>query len=251
MKTRTRGNRYLVVAATISAAITFMGQVRAETSVVAGTVSVDDAAKGNEPPERNAGFVARTANPVVPVVPFNPLPWVIVVLEPKSKLAAEHTETPKVPLRYELVGESFKTPVFGVTAKAEVEFKNAGARAYRLYAPSQPDLLEGDPINPGGNRIARVEMAHQPITIRDRDAPHLRGTVVGFPLRYFSLVDSAGNFEIPDVPAGKWKLRVWYRDGWLKRAGSTISVSGKRVTTKVELPAVLETSAPSGAGKSE
>ena len=57
-------------------------------------------------------------------------------------------------------------------------------------------------------RTIRLDQPFRAVEIRDRESPHLRAHLVAFPHRYFARLDAAGNFAIPDVPAGRWQIRV-------------------------------------------
>ena len=66
-------------------------------------------------------------------------------------------------------------------------------------------------------------------------------------------MSSSGKFEIEGVPPGKWKLRLWYRDGWVETTDKTVEVAAKK-TAKVPaitLPAPLEAKPPQGAAPAE
>jgi len=248
---RTTARRVSAVAAAACLLSTAVASAQTATGgTVSGSIKLPDPAARGEPPQRNQGFLARVRNPILAPVPFDPLPWIIVVLEPQGALSAEAKQPPKLPPRYELIGEAFARPIFGVMVNSEVEIKNSGRNSHRLVAPAIPELLEGDPVNPGGVRTATLSVAHHSIEIRDPDSAHVSGHLVAFPLRYFAVVDGGGNFEIADVPGGRWTVRLWYRDGWLKMKQETIDVDAKRTSSvKLALPPALETEVPATAGK--
>ena len=61
--------------------------------------------------------------------------------------------------------------------------------------------------------------------------PEMSGYVVVVPTPYFAVTDKDGNFEIKNIPAGKYTLRTWSEDG--KPTTQAVDVSG--ATTTVEL----------------
>jgi plastocyanin len=61
--------------------------------------------------------------------------------------------------------------------------------------------------------------------------PEMSGYVVVVPTPYFAVTDKDGNFEIKNVPAGKYTLKTWSEDG--KPTTQAIDVSA--ATTTVEL----------------
>lgn len=209
---------------------------------VSGVVTLAPGAR--ERPERNRGFVARAANPLKPPRPMNPLPYVVVVLE-DGPISPADRQPPREPVRYSIIGESFASPVFPIVTGASVELKNEGKGAHRLQAPAQPELLSGDPINPKGVRVAKkLDLRYQSLELRDPDSPHLSGWLVGIPHPYFARLDDGGRFTIKNVPPGSWRVRVWYRDGWLTSAGDQVSVAANReAAVNLTLPVKLVTEA--------
>jgi plastocyanin len=61
--------------------------------------------------------------------------------------------------------------------------------------------------------------------------PEMSGYVVVVPTPYFAVTDKDGNFEIKNIPAGKYTLKTWSEDG--KPTTQAIDVSA--ATTTVEL----------------
>jgi plastocyanin len=61
--------------------------------------------------------------------------------------------------------------------------------------------------------------------------PEMSGYVVVVPTPYFAVTDKDGNFEIKNVPAGKYTLKTWSEDG--KPTTQAVDVSA--ATTTVEL----------------
>ena len=61
--------------------------------------------------------------------------------------------------------------------------------------------------------------------------PEMSGYVVVVPTPYFAVTDKDGNFEIKNVPAGKYTLKTWSEDG--KPTAQTVDV--RAPTTTVEL----------------
>jgi plastocyanin len=61
--------------------------------------------------------------------------------------------------------------------------------------------------------------------------PEMSGYVVIVPTPYFAVTDKDGNFEIKNVPAGKYTLKTWSEDG--KPTTQAVDLSG--ATAAVEL----------------
>jgi plastocyanin len=61
--------------------------------------------------------------------------------------------------------------------------------------------------------------------------PEMSGYVVVVPTPYFAVTDKDGNFEIKNIPAGKYTLKTWSEDG----KPTTQAVDVNAATTAVEL----------------
>jgi plastocyanin len=61
--------------------------------------------------------------------------------------------------------------------------------------------------------------------------PEMSGYVVVVPTPYFAVTDKDGNFEIKNIPAGKYTLKTWSEDG----KPTTQAVDASAATTNVEL----------------
>jgi hypothetical protein len=239
---RTRAAALLV--ASLCASLCALGSGAAHAGTVAGTIQFQPNRLG-KPPERNQGFLPRIENPLRPVKRFDPLPWLIVVLE-GGPVSDADTVPAEQAVVYELLGASFAVPILPVLVGAQVELKNRSHDTPTLVTPSAPDVLGSASVSlaPLAVHAFRVKEPLKPIAIRAQGSPHLQGTVVAFPHRYFARVDERGGFEIPDVPPGEWTARVWYRDGWLEGVAQRVQVGPKRVVVTVEVSPELKVVAP-------
>lgn len=61
--------------------------------------------------------------------------------------------------------------------------------------------------------------------------PEMSGYVVVVPTPYFAVTDKEGNFEIKDVPAGKYTLKTWSEDG--KPTMQAVDVSSATATVEL------------------
>lgn len=177
------------------------------------------------------GFLDRLENPLAPVRPVAVAPYMIVVLE-----AAEGKVDTPPQLSWDLAGESFSRPVVGAPVGAEVVIKNTSKIARNLVALEDAKLIPAGPINPTGPKSFRP--AEPKIyTITDKDAPHLKGVLVVVATKHIATVDGAGRFDFGDVPEGQYKLRVFYRTGWIDKPDDTVNVGTKGKTeVSVKVP---------------
>jgi hypothetical protein len=214
-----------------------LASLAAVPTALAGTVTgkLDLPQAPERPPPATRGFIDRVENPLAPARPVAVTPYMIVTLEGDEKPASPGQ------VNWDLVGESFARPVIGAPVGAEVVIKNTSKTSRTLVAAEDPKLVPAGPINPTGPKSFRVPDA-KVYTIGDTDAPHLKGKLVGVNTPFVASVDDAGKFEIADVPEGSYKLRVFYRDGWLDLS-QDVNVGAKGKTeVNVKVPAL-------GAGK--
>lgn len=229
-------------ASIVAASLLCLAGVTAHAGTVTGTVQIEPNRLG-KPPARNQGFLPRIENPLRPVKRFDPRSAFVVVLE-DGPVSDEDRVPPNQAMRYELLGASFAVPVLPVLAGAQVELKNRGFDTPTLMAPDAPGVLDPVELRPNGVHAFRVPEPLQPVVIRAQGSPHLQGTVVAFPHRYFAIVDERGRFEIPNVPPGSWRARVWYREGWLEGVEERIEVSARRASVTIKVSPVLKVAAP-------
>jgi hypothetical protein len=175
------------------------------------------------------GFLDRVENPLAPVRPVPVTPYMIIVLEGDGKVDAP------AQVNWDLAGESFARPVVGAPVGAEVVIKNTSKSARNLAALEDAKLLPAGPINRTGSKSFRPSEA-KIYTITDKDAPHLKGVLVAVASKHIAYVDAAGKFDFGDVPEGQYKVRVFYRTGWIDKPDETVNVGTKgktEVTVKV------------------
>lgn len=61
--------------------------------------------------------------------------------------------------------------------------------------------------------------------------PEMSGYVVVVPTPYFAVTDKEGNFEIKNIPAGKYTLKTWSEDG--KPTSQAVDLSGASATVEL------------------
>jgi len=184
----------------------------------------------------NKGFLDRVKNPLVEPRPVSVGPNLIVVLDAEAPAPGSNIQ-----VTWELAGDSFVKPVIGVPVGAEVVIKNTSKTARSLTSPEDPKLVPAGPINPGGPKSFRTTEA-KTYTITDVDAAHVKGKLLVVTTPYIAYVDEGGKFEVPDLPPGNYKLRIYFfhpttqKDGWLERPDDAVVIPAKgkgEITAKV------------------
>jgi hypothetical protein len=203
-------------------------------AAMAGTVhgKIELPPAPDRPAAATKGFLDRVENPLAPVKPVNVASQIILVLEQEGG----KVESPAA-VNWDLAGESFAKSVVAAPVGAEVVIKNSSKTARNLVAAEDPKLIPAGPINPTGPKSFRPTEP-KIYTIGDKDAPHLKGVLVVVNTKYIATIDAAGKFDFGDVPEGAYKLRVFYRTGWIDRPDDTVNVGSKGKTeVSVKVPA--------------
>jgi len=129
---------------------------------------------------------------------------------------------------------SFLPHVVAVQQGTTVEFLNSDSVGHNVYWPSvsgNKKLSHNLGTWPKGDK--------KPFQFNDLGVasllcnvhPEMSGYVVVVPTPYFAVTDKDGNFEIKNIPAGKYTLRTWSEDG----KPTTQAVDASAASTSVEL----------------
>ncbi len=188
-------------------------------------------------PMAQQGFVARSENSMQNPQPPPLAPFMFVVLDGATAAAP-----PQV--NWELVGESFGHPVVAAMAGADVVIKNSSKTSRALVSVEDPSLLSNEVLNPSGAKTIHVA-AGKVYTVRDPEATYVWGRIVAVTTPYIGYLDANGKFDIPDVPDGSYRIRVFYKDAWLD-VEQTVAITPK---TKTENVTVRVTSLKPAAAK--
>jgi plastocyanin len=129
---------------------------------------------------------------------------------------------------------SFVPHVVAVQQGTTVEFLNSDPVGHNVYWPSisgNKKLAHNLGTWPKGEK--------KPFQFNDLGVaallcnvhPEMSGYVVVAPTPYFAVTDKDGNFEIKNIPAGKYTLKTWSEDG----KPTTQSVDVSAATTTADL----------------
>ena len=143
-------------------------------------------------------------------------------------------DAPKDPMVVDQRKMAFVPHVVAVQQGTTVEFLNSDAVGHNVYWPSisgNKKLAHNLGTWPKGEK--------KPFQFNDLGVasllcnvhPEMSGYVVVTPTPYFAVTDKDGNFEIKNIPAGKYTLKTWSEDG--KPTTQAVDVSG--ATASVEL----------------
>jgi plastocyanin len=143
-------------------------------------------------------------------------------------------DAPKDPVVVDQRKMAFVPHVVAVQQGTTVEFLNSDSVGHNVYWPSisgNKKLAHNLGTWPRGEKkpfqFNDVGVASLLCNVH----PEMSGYVVVTPTPYFAVTDKDGNFEIKNIPAGKYTLKTWSEDG--KPTTQAVDVSG--ATASVEL----------------
>lgn len=143
-------------------------------------------------------------------------------------------DAPKEPVVVDQRKMAFIPHLVAVQQGTTVEFLNSDPVGHNVYWPSisgNKKLAHNLGTWPKGEK--------KPFQFNDVGAasllcnvhPEMSGYVVVTPTPYFAVTDKDGNFEIKNIPAGKYTLKTWSEDG--KPMTQAVDVSGASATVEL------------------
>ncbi|HXJ06248.1 MAG TPA: carboxypeptidase regulatory-like domain-containing protein [Candidatus Acidoferrum sp.] len=146
-------------------------------------------------------------------------------------------EAPKEHIVVDQRKMSFIPHVVAVQQGTTVDFLNSDSVGHNVYWPSisgNKSLKHNLGTWPQGDK--------KPFQFNDLGVasllcnvhPEMSGYVVIVPTPYFTVTDKDGNFEIKNVPAGKYTLKTWSEDGKPTTQGVDVSAASTTVELTVK-----------------
>lgn len=129
---------------------------------------------------------------------------------------------------------TFIPHVVAVQQGATVEFLNSDSVGHNVYWPSisgNKKLSHNLGTWPKGEKKPFQFNDLGTVALLCNVHPEMSGYVVVVPTPFFAVTDKDGNFEIKNIPAGKYTLKTWSEDG--KPTTQAVDVSA--ATSTVEL----------------
>ena len=122
-------------------------------------------------------------------------------------IPAETPASPAATPVLDVKAHAFSPRVLPILAGTTVEFSKSDGRKHFVFSP------DGEKYELGNwNRGEKRTHTFQNSGVYTQLCSHhseMVGYIVALKTPYFALTDPAGNFRIPGVPAGTWKVKVW------------------------------------------
>jgi len=122
-------------------------------------------------------------------------------------------EAPSKPAVIDQVGCQYTPHVVGLMKGQKLQFKNSDATTHNLDLKSanNPSFNEGQPVQ---GMVKDVTFANAefdpPIRLKCQVHTWMNAHIAVFDHPFFAVSDENGEFEIKDLPAGKYTLTVWH-----------------------------------------
>ena len=124
---------------------------------------------------------------------------------------------------------SFIPHVSVVQVGTTVEFLNSDPVGHNVYWPSisgNKKLAHNLGTWPKGEKKAFQFTDVGVVSLLCNVHPEMNGYIVVSPTPYFAVTDKSGNYEIKNVPAGKYTLKTWSEDGKPTTQAVEVTASG-------------------------
>jgi len=129
---------------------------------------------------------------------------------------------------------TFVPHVVAVQQATTVDFLNSDPVGHNVYWPSisgNKKLAHNLGTWPQGQKKAFQFNDPGVAALLCNVHPEMSGYVVVTPTPYFTVTDKEGNFEIKNVPAGKYTLKTWSEEG--KPTTQAVDVNGATATVEL------------------
>ncbi len=124
---------------------------------------------------------------------------------------------------------SFIPHVSVVQVGTTVEFLNSDPVGHNVYWPSisgNKKLAHNLGTWPKGEKKAFQFNDPGVVSLLCNVHPEMNGYIVVSPTPYYAVTDKNGNYEIKNVPAGKYTLKTWSEDGKVTTQAVEVTASG-------------------------
>lgn len=167
-------------------------------------------------------------------------PWVkrYAALVYIDKVEGKEPSIPKENLFVSQRGLVFKPRILPIVKGTTVDFTNDDSVIHNVFAP--PGSVKRFNLGNYGHGVTKTVTFDElgEVTLLCNVHSEMVGYVIVLQNPYFAVTDKKGNFEIKDVPAGTYQLKVWHEklretsQEVVVEAGKTASVEFKKKELK-------------------
>lgn len=126
-------------------------------------------------------------------------------------------------------GFQFSTALLPIQKGTKVEFPNQDDDYHNVFSYSKPKRFDLGRYRKDEKPPAIVFDQAGAVKLYCEIHEHMRATILVLDTPYFVKTDADGKYRLPNLPAGKYTLKVWYSDKTLAKpvelaAGGTVKV---------------------------
>lgn len=155
---------------------------------------------------------------------------VVVYLE---RISQEPVALPKNPVVLDQVNLTFLPHVLPVSVGTTVAFPNSDEVRHNVFSPSPAKRFNLGTYPRGMTKFVTFDKPGEVALLCNVHA-EMSAYVIVLETPHYALTDRAGNFTIPNVPPGNYRLKVWHEK--LKAPPREVVVEGRgAVSVEVEL----------------
>jgi plastocyanin len=144
-------------------------------------------------------------------------------------------EIPRWNVRIDQKNKEFIPRILPVMVGSTIEFINSDGFEHNVNSPDNEKFNLG---NWGQNEKRTYQFSRPGVyTLLCSLHPEMVGYAIVVKTPYFSVADAEGKFRIPNVPAGKWKVKVWNERMKPKQTEATFDVTveeGKEAQVEIK-----------------
>jgi plastocyanin len=137
----------------------------------------------------------------------------------------------------------FEPGLLVVPVGSVVDFPNADPWFHNVFSLYRGKRFDLGLYQAGAQRSVKFDRVG-PSYLFCNIHPEMKGVVLAVDSELFNISDKAGRYTIPDVPAGKYWLHVWYENAKpdvLKTLQRVVAIeSGDRVLPVISIPVVKQ-----------
>ena len=128
---------------------------------------------------------------------------------------------------------TFLPPVLPVVRGTTIEFTNNDDVQHNVFSPSQvAGKFNLGTYGPGATRTVTLDQPGDVLVLCNIHM-EMEGHILVLDTPYFSMVAPDGHYQIPDVPAGTYTLKIW-RERWLPFAKTVDVPTSGSLTVDIE-----------------
>lgn len=228
--TRTRWAGSLGIVGALLLGLLLAGDRPALASPVEGLLQLPADFEPDKPEFSAPGYWFDLSNEVLKKRPplVDPRQKMVVVLE-GSGLVKTDLVKPELHLK----DARLWPPVLPVRPGQTITVKNEDRHLHRLKPATGPAFMQELPLPQGtSGTLSLKDEGTYPLTCVEM--PHIAATIVVADAPIMVLPDEKGAFQIPDVPPGRYTLRVLFRGAAIHR--QAVEVESKKTQITVALP---------------